>query len=496
MSGQAESSYVPSHRMRGERAAVLFLLLGTAIPLCIRLGAAPPTIKAEMRCWEVVVGMHETGQWLVPYRNGQPALNKPPLFYWAGALASRAAGKAAYATLRAPSAAAALALLALTWCWARSIGGPKVGLAAGGVMAFSWIYFHQGRNGSFEMLLALLTNAALFLFDRMYWTIKGRLWPKVLFFLLAAAAFLTKGPPAFLIIAVPIVLFLGFRKEMRRLAAWRVFLGAAACLALSLSWFLVVLIRVPGAWERFMSEALLPAGIETTTEHTARHYADPSYFVVRLPVILRISALLLPLLVWRGWTTRFWRDMPRLRFCGWIAAGLLVAFSLFPQKQEHYILPLVPAYAILAAEAAVWAADPQSGMRWVWLGIPAIVLFILTLFCAVFLGFYFHILLRIPLANALALPVALLLLSGAGLWLAARRKWPASGGAFLLATWLFFSAYFASYEVVKRQFATGEIEKRSDYDAEHWLQMKRKYGFVAREFRLSSRFVKDEVPPK
>jgi 4-amino-4-deoxy-L-arabinose transferase-like glycosyltransferase len=476
---------------RREILAVAFLFLGTAFTLSFRLGQTRPTVAAEIRCWKTVSEMTQTGEWLVPHRDGKPALNKPPLFYWAGAAISVLAGGASYTTLRAPSVIAALALLLLTYAWGRSIGGARLGLVSAGVMTVMIKTYDLGRDGTFEMMLALFTSAALFTFDRMYWSGRRSLAPVL--FLLFIAAFLTKASPALLIVALPIVLFLVFRREIRRAVTLPVALWTIVTLALSLVWFAVMLIRVPEAWQKFFSEAVLPMGVEGA-EHSAEHFHHFSYFFSRFVGVFAIGSILVPLILWRAWQTRFWRDEPRLRFCGWIVAGLLVAFSCFPQKQPHYLLPLLPAYIILAADAAVWAADAQSKVHWAWLGLPGVALGIAAVVSAIPLVFYFHIMLQIGLGSVMALCAIATFLGITIVWFSAKRKWCEAGVTIVLAAWLFYSIQFGSVEVLRNEFATGEYELRRDYDAAHWDKLKKSYPFLVKMLHQKSRFVKE--PPK
>lgn len=476
-----------------EIVVAICLFVGTALTLSFRLGQTSPTVAAEIRCWKTVSEMTQTGEWLVPHRGGNPALNKPPLFYWAGSAVSALAGGASYATLRAPSVIAALGLLVLTFAWGRSIGGPALGLLSAGVTAVMFKFYDLGREGTFEMMLALFTNAALLTFDRMYWLGRRSLAP--LLCLMVVAAFLTKGPPTFLIVGAPIVLFLLFRGEIRRALAWPVASWAAVTLLLSLVWFAVVLYRVPGAWDWFFSEAVLPMGVESTHD-TAKHYHDFFYFFSRFVVITPFASLLLPLVVWRGWQTRFWRDDPRLRFCAWIAVGLLVAFSCFPQKQQHYLLPLFPAIIILTADAALWAANAQSKAHWAWLGLPSAALGIAIVISVIPLVFYFHVMLQVGLASVIVLCAIVALFGSLIVWFAAKRRWLETGGAIILATWLLFSIHFGNCLILRSQFETGEIEQRADYDEAHWTRLKKDYPFVGKIFHRGSRFIKDEKKRK
>jgi 4-amino-4-deoxy-L-arabinose transferase-like glycosyltransferase len=432
--------------------------------------------------------MTQTGEWLVPHRDGKPALNKPPLFYWAGATISTLAGGASYATWRAPSVIAALALLLLTYAWGRSIGGVGLGLVSAGVTTAMIKLYDLGRDGTFEMTLALFANAALFAFDRMYWSGRPSLAP--LLSLLFILAFLAKASPALLIIALPIVVFLVFRRELRRALTLPVAFWTVATLALCLVWYAVMLIRVPGAWQKIFSEAVLPMGVETAN-HSATHFRDFFYFFTRFLGIFAVGSIFLPLVVWRAWQTRFWRDDPRLRFCAWIVTSLLVTFSCFPQKQSHYLLPLLPAYIILTADAVIWAADASSKLHWAWLGLPGLALGIGILVALIPLVFFYHVMLQVALGWVIALCAAAAFLGGAMIWFAAKRKWREAGVTVVLAAWLLYSVQFGGFEVLRSEFATGEYQQRSDFDAARWTKLREAYPFLVKMLHQKSRFVKE-----
>jgi 4-amino-4-deoxy-L-arabinose transferase-like glycosyltransferase len=63
----------------------LWIFLGACAVLFVALGATPIERTSEKRCHEVAVTMLETGDYLVPYYDGEPRLQKPPLYYWLAA---------------------------------------------------------------------------------------------------------------------------------------------------------------------------------------------------------------------------------------------------------------------------------------------------------------------------------------------------------------------------------------------------------------------------
>lgn len=480
MSAAVSSGWAISTLRCQEVLAIGFLLVGAIAVLVFRLGAAPPTANAEERCWKAVSEMTATGDWLVPRRDGKPFLNKPPLFYWAATAVSRMAGGASFATLRLPSALAALGLILLALYWAGSIGGKSLALAAAAFLAVMWSLYKYGRLGTYDMLLAFLGNAALLVFDRLYASRNGR--RLVLFFFLVLAAFLTKGPPALLIVGLPTVLFLGFRRELRLLVSPIVMGCTLVTLLLGLLWFVILICRVPEAYDRFFSELILPFGGQTA-HHTATHYRGLLYYFSRVLVLSQPVCLLAPLVIWRGWQTGFWRDDPRLRFCAWIATGLLVGFSLFPQKRSYYLLPILPSLAILTADAVRWAIEARPKPHWAWLGVPAAAVGTAVALLVVPIALHLHVLLREPLLLVGTISAILALLGAATVYLALKSRWIATIGACLVAIWSLSLVYFGSFSVWRDQFETETVAQRPDYDETHWNRMKERHALVARIFR-------------
>ena len=492
MSALASSSCAISPFRRGEILAIGFLLVGVAAVLVFRLGAAPPTVNAEERCWKVVSEMTRTGDWLVPRRDGKPFLNKPPLFYWAATAVSRMAGGASFATLRLPSVLAALGLILLTLYWACSIGGKSLAVAATAFLALMWSLYEYGRLGTYDMLLSFLGNAALVAFDRLYASRNGRLL--VLFFFLVLAAFLTKGPPAFLIVGLPTVLFLGFRRDLRLVLSPTVIGCTLVTLLFCLLWFIILIWRVPEAYDRFYSELVLPFGGQTA-HHTAAHYRSPLYYFSRVFAITWPACLLLPLAIWRGWQTGFWRDDPRLRFCAWISAGLFVGFSLFPQKRSYYLLPILTPLAILTADAVLWAIEGRAKPHWAWLGVPAAAAGAGVALLSVPVSLYLYILLRVPFVLVGTFSAILVSLGAATVYLALQSRWKAAIGVFVLAFWSVSLVYFGSFLVWRDQFETETVVQRPDYDETHWNRMKDRYAVVARIFRSKVKHEEEKDKP-
>jgi 4-amino-4-deoxy-L-arabinose transferase-like glycosyltransferase len=297
--------------------------------------------------------MLASGDWLVPRLDGEPRINKPPLYYWAVAATSQLLGGLTTTSLRLPAAASALALVALAFAWGRALGGPAHGLLAAGLLATMKGFVPFGRRGVAEMPLALFCTAALFCYARLRITRRRALLPA--FAACLALAILAKATAALLIIGLPIALDLAWSGEWRRALRPRVVAWVTLGLAAGFAWYAVVLARVPQAWDVLVMAATLPLGIESSVVPiTTRHYRSALFYPAALPSLALPGLLLLPLALWRAWQTRLWRGDPAQRFPALAFTLCLLAFSLLPQKQRHYLLPLLPLLALWLAEPLAW----------------------------------------------------------------------------------------------------------------------------------------------
>ena len=327
----------------------LFVVL--AAGLFVRLGRDRVYPKSEARCYAVVADMLRTGDWLVPRFEGQIRLQKPPLFYWAAATVANGAGGHSLLTLRSVSATSALALALAVFAVGVSLGGFAAGFWSAAALGATAIFFIRGRIGDAEMLLALLVFLSLAAFERSWFTGDRRMAPALA--ILVGLGFLTKATAALLSVLAPILVWLALQRSLHLVLQARTLLWSAVAAAIGLSWYGVVIGHVPEASELLRQFLLSPFGvrpahIDETHHHDATHVEAIYYYLPRLPLqLLPASALLIPL-GWEAWHRRMWSDEPRVRFYALAFVVQLVAWSLVPGKQIHYLLPLAPLFAVVA----------------------------------------------------------------------------------------------------------------------------------------------------
>ena len=463
---------------RRTKLPLLLLLVGLAAVMLFRLGELPLDGKREIRTWEVTRAMVDTGDWLVPrMADGSERLVKPPGFYWSAAAVSTVAGEVSFFSWRLPSVLATIAMAWLTWAWARSVGGDRLGMCAVCVLLMMHLIVTQGRRGVAEMELALFSNLALFSFDRIFF--RARSGGLALFALWVALAVLSKATTGLMLIGLPIALALVVHKRVRGAFRAPVLTWVTLGVLAGFAWYFVILATLPGAWATLRMAATLPLGVTSdVVVPTATHYSPVWFYFGGLVSAALPALFLLPWTIGRAIKGRLWSEDPRRRFLALIVISLFVAFSLIPQKQKHYLLPLLPALSILLADAtlALLREDPARGRRLLaGFGILTAVIGLalgggLTWFYGVVVGSSTGVLVTAGvLVVALALGALRAGLSGRPMRLL---------GIATCGTLLFALVYYGSLDKWKREFHAGTVQQRADYDAARWSSAFDRHEFM------------------
>ncbi|MEA5577408.1 glycosyltransferase family 39 protein [Anabaena sp. UHCC 0451] len=314
-----------------------------------------------------------TGDWITPFFNGETRFDKPALIYWCQAIAYSIMGVNEWAA-RIPSALAATAVTALAfyavqWHFAKKdqleqVANPTrrylTAAVASALMALNPEMIVWGRIGVSDMLLTGCIASALLCFFLGYAqnSTPSRFPNKwyLACYVLMAGAILTKGPvgivlPGFIMIAFAVYLgkFWQLWREMRPI------LGMGIVLAISAPWYALVTWR--NGWN-FINAFFGYHNIERFTEVVNGHSA-PWYFYF-LVVLLGFApySVFIPASIARLTGLKFWQRSHLLNqersqqlglfACFWFL-GVFGFFTIAVTKLPSYVLPLMPAAAILVA---------------------------------------------------------------------------------------------------------------------------------------------------
>jgi len=330
--------------------------------LAFQLGGYPLLDPDEGRNAEVAREMVATGDYLVPRLDGLPYLDKPVLFFAADAFAMRLLGANEFAA-RLPSLLFALATAGLIAAFAARLFGRESAWIAGTAAAATPLVVVFSRTVIFDSMLTFFLTLALVAFYQAIESAtdsagrRAALGWSVLAWGGMGLGVLTKGPVALavpLLVAVPYALWRGGGRDRRPLRAVAPFLGPALLLALVLPWIWAMSRQVP----EFLHYALVS---ETWRRMTTDQFERTG------PLWFFVPCLLLGALPW-SFVALGARRQLRQREDGRLDRRLVflflwlglpfVLFSLSHSKRPQYILPLLPAVALLVA--AAWREDDPS----------------------------------------------------------------------------------------------------------------------------------------
>lgn len=384
--GDAIHAAAAGPRARAAWLWTIALFLLTGVVLLVGSASTGVFDRDEARFALAVREMSERGDWILPTNWGELRTHKPILAYWCALLSQRVLGASPLAW-RLPSAVAGLAALGATVALARRHFGAEVALLAGALLASALVFVVEARILTADALLLATTTLAYWAWLELARGSRGRRGWQLLFWMAVALGILAKGVNVlFLLASAAAASFLRSRREpgtapLRRavlvaLAAASVFAtvpllgilgpllvgvvgvflivrrsqtprvrlgsswGVPLCAALVAIWFVPALVRSHGA---FLTQGVGHHMLARGASAFEGHAGFPGYYLVAsllafFPWVLRLPAAV------RG----AWRDPS----CEFLLAWVLGPWALLEgmaSKLPHYLLPLLPAAAIVVA---------------------------------------------------------------------------------------------------------------------------------------------------
>jgi 4-amino-4-deoxy-L-arabinose transferase-like glycosyltransferase len=305
------------------------------------LASRPLFNPDEGRYAEIPREMASGGDWVIPHLNGLDYIEKPPLQYWATAATYRLLGVNEFSA-RLYTALTALATAALMGFVAARLSGTGAGWRAAAVLCGMFMFVILGQLMTLDMSLTFWMAGSLGGFLLAQQAPSGeRRWMLVAW-AAAALGVLTKGLEA---AAIPAAVLLIYSLWTRDFSPWR---------KLHLRWGLplFLVIAVPWHWlaARRLDDFLQFFFVH---EHFARYLTpiadreEPWWFFgwVFLAGTVPWTVPALRVLV-SGWRAPRGQFSPALFLWIWVVF-ICVFFSLSDSKLMPYILPAMPALAVL-----------------------------------------------------------------------------------------------------------------------------------------------------
>jgi len=304
----------------------------------------------EPRYAQVAREMLDRGDWVTPTLHGRPWLEKPPLYYWQAMLAFRLGGVSDRAA-RLPGAVDASLLIAAIYFFlrrfrrGREVDGALIAASCAAVVGFA-------RAAATDMPLAAAFSIAMLAWYA--WYESGRRAYLAGFYVFLALAMLAKGPVAPALAALIIVFFLALKRDWQAIGRTLWIPGLALFLAVMLPWYVAVQLRNPEFFRVFILEHNL-----ARFAHDVYHHRQPFWFYVPVFLLATVpwTLALIPAVAERirailaeerqAFSTR--KDCWGAFLLLWMIVPI-VFFSASQSKLPGYILPALPAAALLVAD--------------------------------------------------------------------------------------------------------------------------------------------------
>ena len=373
-------------------------LLGIALLLRLLTLAAYPLMETtEPRYAEIARKMLESGNWVTPwFDHGVPFWGKPPMSFWGSAATMAVFGVNEFGARLAPFLAT-LATLALLWHWPRGAGaGRALPLAGGLITVTSLVGFVSAGAVMTDMFMVMGTTLCMVAFWRALLDESARTPWRWAFFVGIAIGLLAKGPVATVITGLALAPWVALR------GAWRVtwqrlpwLRGSLLAAALTLPWYLLAESRTPGFLNYFLvGEHLQRFLVSGWSGDLYGHpHTEPRgtiwwfLFAGCMPWTLLLLAA--AALLWRqsradspARSTPVLPAGEAVYLLCW-ALATPVFFSMSRNVLPPYVLPGLPAFALLTAILALAAADRAPRLHLAWLAgllLPVLVTLGLLLF--------------------------------------------------------------------------------------------------------------------
>ena len=343
----------PVNTFLTERQKSWLTLAALWLVLLLMAALRPLAVPDEGRYGEIGRWMLQSGDWLTPRLNGIPFFHKPPYVYWLEAASLAVFGVNELALRLVPALHAGMMLVAL-YLAARTISTEQIARRAALMLGTSLTFLVGGQYVNHDMAVASWIGVAIWCFAFAFMAgEKPDAMLARLGFVACAFGMLSKGLIGIALPGLVIFVWLIWTRQFKKIRYLPWLSGLALFALIALPWFVMAQQKYPQLFNyMFIGQQL--------NRYTAATYNNPQPWWFYL---LSIVLLLFP---WVFFAVNQVRHLAR-RALGvvpdaaplmapawwslcWIWAGAITLFFSIPNsKLIGYILPVIPALALLSA---------------------------------------------------------------------------------------------------------------------------------------------------
>ena len=331
------------------------IILGFLVLICFfsTLNMVPPLDRDESRYIQATVQMLETKDFVNINFLESPRLKKPPGIYWLQAISAVGIknifflDSAPIWAFRIPSAIGASASIWVTFLLGQLLFGRAQGLIAALLLMSSPIVIMESHIAKTDSVLLALFLCALYILVKIVFYEDKKL-PKpsditvFAFWIIMSFTFLIKGPIALVILLLTIISY-KVLKEPINFKDLKPIMGIILFMLIILPWFILI---NSGNNNDVLFNTIKKDMLLKLVSVQESHGAPPgSYLLSSMLTAWPIALFIIPSALWCFKN----KDNKSVKFllCSLIPSWLF--FEIIPTKLLHYVLPLLPSFAILTA---------------------------------------------------------------------------------------------------------------------------------------------------
>lgn len=322
----------------------LVLLTGfIALLFFTMLGVRPLFVPDEGRYAEIAREMLNRHDLVTPYLNHIKYFEKPAMFYWLGAASIKLGGLSEW-SLRAVNALIGTLGCLATYFTARKLYDRPTGIVSALVLATSMLYFVMAHMISLDLPVSVFIAISMFGF---LLACQDSNQTRYLYIaaVSAACAVLTKGLIGVVFPGLIVAVWMTVTNEWRQLVRLPIIKAFLVFLAVALPWHITVAYQNP----EFFHFYFIEQHILRYTSKGIGHYQPVWFFIPVIVLGFFPWIAFLPQVIANSWPCR-WSQRHHAKtelFMLIWAALIFVFFSFSKSKLIPYILPVIPALAIL-----------------------------------------------------------------------------------------------------------------------------------------------------
>ena len=331
------------------------IILGFLALICFfsTLNIVPPLDRDESRYIQATVQMLETKDFVNINFLESPRLKKPPGIYWLQAISAVGIKNIFFLdsvpiwAFRIPSAIGASVSIWVTFLLGQFLFGRAQGLIAALLLMSSPIVIMESHIAKTDSVLLALFLCALYILVKIVFYEDKKL-PKpsditvFAFWIIMSFTFLIKGPIALVILLLTIISY-KVLKEPINFKDLKPIMGIILFMLIILPWFILI---NSGNNNDVLFNTIKKDMVLKLVSVQESHGAPPgSYLLSSMLTAWPIALFIIPSALWCFKN----KDNKSVKFllCSLIPSWLF--FEIIPTKLLHYVLPLLPSFAILTA---------------------------------------------------------------------------------------------------------------------------------------------------